>query len=210
MRLCLALSLLLLFPELALAQGATAFQGFYVGLGGGWVAMNVKAQRTGQEQTSASADDDAWQGAFFLGNGVRWGWLHLGVEAELGSRSVDVRLSDSERLSGSSYWGARLRLGGVFREQTMPYAALGVRFSSFRYQRDGYQALDGGSRLNNGPTLAAGLEQVLFERLLLRVEYCSTRWNDLEVDFYGPDQEVSRLTLKPESREATLALIWAF
>lgn len=212
-RLALALSLLLsLLPTQAKAAEDSPFDGFYLGLGGGAALMSVEAERVAasDERTGGTRQGQAWQASGFFGSMARLGPARLGIEFELAAQPLRVDLGRGERLSSDGFWGARALIGATPWPATLVYLAPGVRFTSFRYEREGFEAVNSDLRLAHGLSLGAGLEQALALGLLLRLEVSATRWSDLEVQYLDENLDSSRLILEPTSCGAALALAYDF
>ena len=207
-RLALALGLLLsLLPVQAKAAEDSPFDGFYLGLGGGAGLMSVEASG---ERGGGTKEGQAWQASVFFGSMARLGPARLGVEFELAAQPLRVDLGQGERLSLDGFWGARALIGATPWPTTLVYFAPGARFTTFRHERENFKAGNGDSRLAHGLSLGAGLEQVLAQGLLLRLELCVTRWSDLEVRYLDENYDSSGLILEPTSYGAALALVYDF
>ncbi|HYG85975.1 MAG TPA: outer membrane beta-barrel protein [Azospirillum sp.] len=166
----------------AQGSGASAFNGPYVGLQGGYGNTSVEAKVTdGIDTASGKEDKGAFIGGLFAGYGVTHNKFYGGVEAE-GLFSANEYSETFGGITGKieqqQSVGLSARLGYTVTDNVLLYGRAGWVWTKFEASlSDGLDTISEDDWFN-GPRLGAGAEFTLGNGLFGRVEYTHTWYNE--------------------------------
>jgi outer membrane immunogenic protein len=213
---CLALGLLL-SPWAARAQDVD-WSGYYAGAHVGWLWADIDYREPDFPGFEINPGIDGFQGGLIAGYNHQINRLVLGLALDGGLQTASLDAGDPGSNGYSAFdldWNAhfRARLGYALPRRTLVFAALGLAMARFNLD-DVDPGFGKDNTVLTGWTLGGGIEHVLSDRLLLRLEYLYDDYGHANYRITSPPATAffPYYRVRTELTASTLraAIIWRF
>jgi outer membrane immunogenic protein len=199
------------------ASSSNAFNGFNIGLHGGYVGQTAKFDvSTVVAPTQTNSTDIGGQG-FMGGLFLGWGHVfsnvhHFGIEASAKFANIEGKKSTLEgllqtvdhRVKQTQAHDLTLRYGPVVAQKVLPFIKLGVAYGKWKGETAANAVLSGGKKDNSqvGFIVGAGVEFALSSRFSMGGEYTYTHFKDFTYDALNnaaPAVALRKIKVRPSS-----------
>lgn len=172
------------YQETPASAGRTIWEGFHVGVHGGYADSDFGIGQTvpASPLATISNSDDGFTGGFLYGSSWQFGNFVVGTDSvysfgdtQTGLNVAANGLSATAEVEWSSE--TRARAGVLVRPNTLVYGTLGVAFASVDVSGS---LIAGGSDDDTvvGVTYGGGIETTMGSRWFARIEYTHTDYDD--------------------------------
>lgn len=197
-------------------SGANAFNGFNIGLHGGYVSQNSKFDvSTVVAPTQTNSTDiggQGFMGGLFLGWGRVFSNHHFGIEASAKFANIEGKKSTLEgvlgtvdhRVKQTQAHDLTLRYGPVVAQKVLPFIKLGVAYGKWKGETGANAFFSGGKKDKSqvGFIVGAGVEFALSSRFSMGGEYTYTHFKDFTYDALNnaaPPVALRKIKVRPSS-----------
>lgn len=195
------------------AQANKAFNGFNIGLVGGYVTQSTKLDVNtvpAAQSDSSDVGGQGFQGGLLLGWGRVFNCIHhFGVEATAKFTSLDGKKVTntipgaqlSHKVKQNANYDLSLRYGPVVSQKVLPFIKVGVAYGSWKSESSS-AAIGSGSKNNNqiGLVVGAGAEFDVGHNFSVGAEYNYNYFKDFTYDVRNnAGVVVSNVKVRPSS-----------